>query len=63
MSLAASDSVAVYDVASRESFDHLEKWLSELDLYATNKDVVKMFVANKIDQVEWLDVFMYWSSD
>ena len=49
-------------MASRESFEHLEKWLSELDLYATNKDVVKMFVANKIDQVDSLELFMYWNS-
>lgn len=41
---------AVYDVSSRESFQHLETWLNELDTYATKKDLVKMLVGNKIDK-------------
>lgn len=42
--------LAVYDVSSRESFQHLETWLNELDTYATKKDLVKMLVGNKIDK-------------
>lgn len=41
---------AVYDVSSRETFQHLETWLNELDTYATKKDLVKMLVGNKIDK-------------
>ena len=40
----------VYDVSSRESFQNLETWLNELDMYATKKDLVKMLVGNKIDK-------------
>ena len=41
---------AVYDVSSRESFQNLETWLNELDMYATKKNLVKMLVGNKIDK-------------
>lgn len=40
----------MYDVSSRETFQHLETWLNELDTYATKKDLVKMLVGNKIDK-------------
>lgn len=42
--------ILVYDVSSRESFQNLETWLNELDMYATKKDLVKMLVGNKIDK-------------
>eukprot|EP01099_Mayorella_cantabrigiensis_P000093 TRINITY_DN103_c0_g1_i3.p1 TRINITY_DN103_c0_g1~~TRINITY_DN103_c0_g1_i3.p1 ORF type:complete len:116 (-),score=32.81 TRINITY_DN103_c0_g1_i3:320-667(-) len=35
---------------NRESFEHVNIWLHEIDLYATNQDVVKLLVANKIDK-------------
>lgn len=47
---------AVYDVTQRDSFASLEMWLTELDTYATKKDLVKMLVGNKIDKAS---VFMY----
>jgi len=39
----------VYDVTNRESFDHVRKWLNEIDMYSTSSDVVKMMIGNKID--------------
>ena len=47
--------ILVYDVTSELSFKHLEDWLVELDTYATKKDVVKMLVGNKIDEVSLSD--------
>lgn len=40
----------VYDVTQRDTFASLEMWLTELDTYATKKDLVKMLVGNKIDK-------------
>jgi hypothetical protein len=42
---------SVYDVTNRKSFEHLELWLGEIDMYTTNEDVVKLLVGNKIDRV------------
>jgi len=39
----------VYDVTKRESFTHVAKWLAEIDMYATNNDIVKYLIGNKID--------------
>lgn len=44
-------SVSVYDVASRESFEHLDYWLSDLDRYSTKSGCVRMLVGNKVDLV------------
>ena len=41
----------VYDTNSRETFDKLEEWLNEVEMYSTKKDVIKMLVGNKIDKV------------
>ncbi|CAB3402731.1 unnamed protein product [Caenorhabditis bovis] len=41
--------ICVYDVTNRSSFDKLAHWMTEVDTYCTNDDVVKMLVANKID--------------
>lgn len=41
----------MYDVTNRESFTNLDVWFNELDTYATTKDIVKMVVGNKIDDV------------
>lgn len=41
--------ILVYDVSSRESFQHLSVWLNEIEMYCNNSDVVKLLVANKID--------------
>lgn len=43
---------AVYDVTRRETFLGLESWLQELEIY-TKKNVVKMLVGNKIDEVSY----------
>ena len=37
-------------MTSRESFDNLEVWFSELDTYATSKDIATMIIGNKIDE-------------
>ena len=39
--------IVVYDISNRESFTRVENWLSELEVYSTNQDVVKMLVGNK----------------
>ncbi len=36
----------VYDVTSRESFQHLNIWLNEIEMYCNNSDVVKLLVGN-----------------
>ena len=43
----------VYDVTQRDTFASLEMWLTELDTYATKKDLVKMLVGNKIDKASF----------
>ena len=45
-------SLTVYDVGNRESFDNLEIWFNELETYASSKDVVRMVIGNKIDEVD-----------
>lgn len=42
--------ILVYDVSERSSFDHVTMWLDELNVYATNSNLIKMLVANKIDK-------------
>ncbi|KAJ2251097.1 Ras- protein Rab-18 [Coemansia sp. RSA 475] len=42
--------ILVYDVCNRESFEHLDSWMEELNTYCTTSDVVKMVVGNKIDK-------------
>mmetsp|Transcript_2054 Transcript_2054/g.4765 ORF Transcript_2054/g.4765 Transcript_2054/m.4765 type:complete len:205 (+) Transcript_2054:252-866(+) len=44
--------VLVYDVSVRESFQHLSTWLEEVDVFATNPNVVKLLVGNKIDKAD-----------
>ena len=41
----------VYDTTNRESFDHLDSWLSEVNKYASDK-MVKAIVGNKSDKSE-----------
>lgn len=40
--------ILVYDVTRRETFANVKTWLQEIEIYATNDDVVKMLVANKV---------------
>ncbi|KAJ3126517.1 hypothetical protein HK098_007417 [Nowakowskiella sp. JEL0407] len=42
--------ILVYDVSNRESFDHLQQWITELETYASSKDVVMIIVGNKTDK-------------
>ena len=44
----------VYDTSSRETFEKLEEWLNEVEMYSTKKDIIKMLVGNKIDKVNLL---------
>eukprot|EP00803_Ostreobium_quekettii_P004629 evm.model.scf_672.5 EVM.evm.TU.scf_672.5 scf_672:21350-23358(-) len=42
--------IFVYDVTRRETFESLASvWLSEVEMYSTIEDAVKMVVANKVD--------------
>lgn len=45
-------SLAVYDVSRRETFENLDLWLEEVEVYSPTggKDVVKLLVGNKIDK-------------
>ena len=40
--------ILVYDVTDRESFDHINYWMKEIDRLAT-PDVCRLLVGNKID--------------
>ena len=40
----------MYDITSRESFENIQHWLKEIDIYSTNEECVKLLVANKIDE-------------
>lgn len=44
----------MYDTSSRETFEKLEEWLNEVEMYSTKKDIIKMLVGNKIDKVNLL---------
>jgi len=50
----AQGAILVYDVCSRQSFSKLDAWFEELETYATNTNIVKMLVGNKIDKVKIL---------
>lgn len=41
--------ITVYDVTSRDTFDHVVDWLNEVDRYA-NPGTVKLLVGNKCDR-------------
>jgi len=41
--------ILVYDVSSRDSFDALPRWFSELETYVSSS-VVKILVGNKVDK-------------
>jgi len=44
--------ILVYDVTKRETFQHIETWLQEINLYSTNSEVRKMLIGNKVDKSE-----------
>ena len=41
--------ILVFDMNEREAFEHLQRWLEELELYTTNQHAVKLLVGNKKD--------------
>eukprot|EP00053_Salpingoeca_punica_P003855 m.45580 g.45580 ORF g.45580 m.45580 type:complete len:206 (+) comp12459_c0_seq1:96-713(+) len=45
----AHGAILVYDCNRRESFEHVQTWLNEVDVYATSPNMVKMLIGNKID--------------
>ncbi|KAK8790977.1 hypothetical protein WA158_005608 [Blastocystis sp. Blastoise] len=45
----AAAAILVYDVADKASFDKLQSWLSSVQEYSTNPNIVITLVANKID--------------
>ncbi len=44
--------ILVYDITNRESFESIQHWLKEIDIYSTNEDAVKMLIGNKTDEGE-----------
>jgi len=42
--------ILVYDVTNRESFDNIEMWIGEVNMYTSNITPVKLLVGNKIDK-------------
>ncbi|KAL7751762.1 hypothetical protein RI367_002761 [Sorochytrium milnesiophthora] len=39
----------VFDLGSRETFEHIPSWFKEVDVYCSKKSVVKCLVGNKAD--------------
>ncbi|KAI8054049.1 P-loop containing nucleoside triphosphate hydrolase protein [Syncephalis plumigaleata] len=42
--------LVIYDVTNRDTFDELNNWLQELNLYTNNGNIIKMIVGNKVDK-------------
>lgn len=42
----------MYDVTRRDTFERLDSWADELDIYSTRQGIVKMLVGNKIDKAQ-----------
>lgn len=40
----------MYDVTKKNTFQKLDLWLNELEIYGTRPSMAKMVVGNKIDQ-------------
>ena len=54
----------VYDTSRRDTFQHLNQWLQEVEMYCPGRNAVKLLVGNKIDLVRgawgWLCVQRRW---
>ena len=48
----AHGAILVYDVTRRETFNRLDSWMKEVDIYSTRNEMVKMVIGNKIDKCE-----------
>lgn len=46
----AQGAILVYDVSKQVTFQKLESWLNELEIYGTKPNMIKMVVGNKLDQ-------------
>lgn len=46
----AQGAILVYDVSKHVTFQKLESWLNELEIYGTKPNLIKMVVGNKLDQ-------------
>ncbi|KAG4065863.1 hypothetical protein HA402_012541 [Bradysia odoriphaga] len=46
----AQGAILVYDTTKKNTFQKLDSWLNELDIYGTKTNMAKMVVGNKIDQ-------------
>jgi len=46
----AQGAILVYDVTKVGTFQKLDSWLNELEIYGTKENIVKMVVGNKIDE-------------
>lgn len=46
----AHGAILVYDTTNKSTFQKLDMWLNELDMYETLPNMAKMAVGNKIDQ-------------
>eukprot|EP01095_Lingulamoeba_sp_RSL-Kostka_P005503 TRINITY_DN1683_c0_g1_i1.p1 TRINITY_DN1683_c0_g1~~TRINITY_DN1683_c0_g1_i1.p1 ORF type:complete len:207 (-),score=73.36 TRINITY_DN1683_c0_g1_i1:262-882(-) len=42
--------ILVYDVTKKESFDNIEMWLGEVEMYTNTIEPVKLLVGNKVDK-------------
>lgn len=40
----------MYDVTKPKTFQKLESWLNELEIYSTKPNMIKMVIGNKIDE-------------
>lgn len=45
----AQGAILVYDTNKKSTFQKLDSWLNELDIYGTKPNMAKMVVGNKID--------------
>ncbi|EDQ90337.1 uncharacterized protein MONBRDRAFT_35113 [Monosiga brevicollis MX1] len=41
--------ILLYDVSRPETFEHIDMWLNEVNVYCPEKKIVKLLIANKID--------------
>lgn len=41
--------VFVYDVTNHTTFNNVNSWMQEIDLYAAREDMIKVLVGNKCD--------------
>jgi|EP00670_Eutreptiella_braarudii_P011525 Ras-related protein Rab-18 len=42
--------VLVYDITNPESFENIQQWMNEIEMYTTFPDVVTLLVGNKLDK-------------